>query len=284
LSPAGRRGARPRGGSADPYLAIDAQPDPLVFARLLELRGAQPAQRRLRRAFLAFTGIAPGARALEVGCGTGVVTRDLGRRVGRRGRVVGVDPSRAFVREARRRAREAAPAVPCTFRVADGRRLPFRAGRFDAALAVTVLLHVPEADRVLAEMMRVVRPGGRVAALDQDLGTLVLDLPDRALTRRIVEGHAERFYPNPWSGRTLVRRLRAAGLGRVRGRVFVVVEPRYDEYVRSLLSRRAEFVTRRRLVTAAEARRWLRDADDAAARGEFYMSLNFYGAVGVVPR
>jgi len=77
--------------SPDPYVAMDSQPDPLVFARLLELRGAQPHQRRLRRAFLTFAGIRPGWQVLDVGCGTGVVTRDIRARVGRRGRVVGVD-------------------------------------------------------------------------------------------------------------------------------------------------------------------------------------------------
>jgi ubiquinone/menaquinone biosynthesis C-methylase UbiE len=268
---------------ADPYLAIDAQPDPLAFARLLELRGAQPHQRALRRAFLAFAGVRRGWRVLDVGCGTGVVTRELRARVGAAGRVTGVDPSRAFVVEARRRGRGERAGAPCRFRVADGRRLPFPAGAFDATVAVTVLLHVPQADRVLAEMIRVTRPGGRVAALDQDLGTLVLDLPDRALTRRILDGHAERFYPNPWSGRSLYRRLRAAGLAGVRARVFPVVEPVYDEYVRSLLARRVAFTTRRRVVTAAEGRRWLADADRAAARGDFFMTLNFYAAVGVKP-
>jgi SAM-dependent methyltransferase len=262
--------------SPDPYLAIDAQPDPSMFTRLLEMRGAQPHQRRLRRAFLAFAGIAPGARVLDVGCGTGVVTRDLVARVGPRGRVVGLDPSRAFLAEARRRTRGAG----VRFRHGNGTDLPFRDGTFDAAVAVTVLLHVPQGDRVLAEMRRVVRPGGTVAVLDQDLGTLVLDLPDRALTRRIVDGHAERFYPNPWSGRTLLRRLRAVGLTQVRGRVFGVVEPRYDEYVRSLLTRRVDLARKWRLVTEAERRRWLAAADEAGARGDFYMSLNFYAAVG----
>ncbi len=97
--------ARAGGSPPDPYVAIDAQPDPGRFARLLELRGAQPHQRRLRRAFLVFAGIRSDARVLEVGCGTGVVTRDIMRWVGRHGAVVGVDPSRAFIGEARRRAR-----------------------------------------------------------------------------------------------------------------------------------------------------------------------------------
>lgn len=269
--------------SPDPYVHIDAEPDPLEFARFLELRGAQPHQQRLRRAFVGFVGIRPGWRALDVGCGTGIVARDLGARVGSRGRVVGVDPSRTFIREARRRARRDGIGAPYAFRVADGRRLAFAAGSFDAVVAVTVFLHVAASDRILAEMMRVTRPGGRVAVLDQDFGTLVLDLPDRALTRRIVEGHADRFYANPWSGRTLLRRFRAAGLRRVRGRPFVVVEPVYDAYVRSMLERRVERTTHWRVITAAEGRRWLAMADAAAARGEFYMSLNYYAAVGVRP-
>ncbi len=266
--------------SPDPYVAIDAQPDPSLFARLLELRGAQPHQRRLRRAFLAFAGVPAGARVLDVGCGTGVVTRELAHRAGARGRVVGVDPSRAFVSEARARSRAAGLEAVCRFRAGRGDALPFRDRAFDVVVAVTVLLHVTDSDRVLAEMCRVVRPGGRVAVLDQDFGTLVLDLPDRALTRRILDGHADRYYADPWSGRSLARRLRAAGLAAVRGRVFPVVEPRYDDYVRSMLERRVALAARWRLVTRAAGRRWLASVEAAAERGDFYMSLNYYAAVG----
>jgi len=70
---------------------------------------------------------------LDAGCGTGVVTRDLGQWVGADGRAVGVDPSRAFVREARRRARLDGAGAPI-FRVGDGRGLPFRAASFDATV------------------------------------------------------------------------------------------------------------------------------------------------------
>jgi SAM-dependent methyltransferase len=220
-------------------------------------------------------------RVLDVGCGTGVVTRDVAARVGARGAAVGVDPSRALLAVARRRARTVASSARPTFRRGDGLALPFGPASFDVALAVTVLLHVPDSDRVLAEMIRVTRPGGRVAVLDQDFGTLALDAPDRALTRRIVDGHAERFYAEPWSGRTLARRLRRAGLARVRSRPFVVVDTAYDGYVRSMLERRVNLATEWGLVTAADARRWLGHIEAAARRGDFYMSLNYYGAVGV---
>jgi len=283
----GRRGggasARADVGPAavDPYRAVDRQSDPRRFARLLEARGSQRHQARLRRGFLAFAGVGPDLHVLDVGCGTGVVTRDIAARVGARGRVVGVDPSRTLLQMARRRITASAPGTRPTFRHGDGLALPFAPASFDVTLAVTVLLHVPESDRVLAEMRRVTRPGGRVAVLDQDFGTLALDVPDRVLTRRIVDGHAERFYAEPWSGRTLARRLRGAGLSRVRGRVFAVVDRVYDAYVRSMLGRRVELAVAWRLVTPAEGRRWLDGLEDVAARGDFFMSLNYYGAVGV---
>src|SRR5215831_5992137 len=280
---AGGAGQRAAGGlsAVDPYRAVDRQADPGRFARLLETRGAQPHQARLRRGFLSLAGVGPGMRVLDVGCGTGVVTRDVAACVGARGWAVGVDPSRALLRVARGRVAASVDGAAPTFRQGDGLALPFASASFDVSLAVTVLLHVPASDRILAEMWRVTRPGGRVAVLDQDFGTLALDVPDRKLTRRIVDGHAERFYAEPWSGRTLARRLRLAGFTRVRSRVFVVVDPVYDDYVRSMLGRRVELALAWRLVTASEGRRWLESLEDAAASGNFFMSLNYYGVVGV---
>lgn len=269
--------------AVDPYRAIDRQVDPGRFARILEARGSQRHQGQLRRGFLSLAGVRAGMRVLDVGCGTGVVTRDVARRVGARGTVVGVDPSGALLAVARRRTRLEESGAQPKFRRGDGLALPFASASFDVALAVTVLLHVPGSDRVLEEMARVVRPGGYVAVLDQDLGTFALDVPDRALTRRIVDGHAERFYADPWSGRTLARRLRRAGLTRVRSRAFVVVDRVYDDYVRWMLERRVDLAARWRLVTAADGRRWLRSVEAAADRGDFFMSLNYYGAVGVRP-
>src|SRR6185436_16648354 len=121
--------------SPDPWRALDAQPNVTALIAGLEARGGTPTQIRLRRRFLRFVPIAPGARVLEVGCGSGVVVRDLATMVGRRGEVVGVDHSRTVLAAARRLCRPAPGRI--TLRLGDAARLPFAAGRFDAALAIT---------------------------------------------------------------------------------------------------------------------------------------------------
>jgi len=225
---------------ADPYGAIDRQPDPEHYITFLETRGATPDQVRLRRRFLRFCGVRPGWRVLEVGSGTGVLTRDIAAQVGPSGRVVGVDPSRVLISAARRLARDHRPDSRIDFRVGDGARLAFPGNRFDCALAMTVLLHVPNSAAIVGELARVTKAGGIVGVQDQDLGALVLDHPDRALTRRILDGVAARTVVDPWSGRSLVGKLIAAGLTRVRLMTEVFQDTTYTAFTRIMLERRAE--------------------------------------------
>ncbi|HEX9241523.1 MAG TPA: methyltransferase domain-containing protein [Anaeromyxobacter sp.] len=115
--------------------------------------------RELAPRFVALTGVAalPSGPVLDVGCGTGVLTAWLARQFGPEG-VAGVDPSEAFVEACRAR-------IPgADVRVGAGEALPFQDGTFRAALAQLVLGLAKDAPRVVAEMRRVVRPGGIVAA------------------------------------------------------------------------------------------------------------------------
>ena len=194
---------------------MDAQPDAAQLAKSLELRGATRTQQRLRRRFLRFVPIRAGDGVLEVGCGTGVVIRDLAALVGRRGSVVGVDPSRLILGEARRLCR-GATGGRITLREGDGAELPFENGSFDVALAITVVLHVADPLRVVGEMARVSRAGGRVGLQDQDFGTVAVTHQDRALTDRILDEVAAHIYAEPYSGRRLTGLLRHAGLAGVR--------------------------------------------------------------------
>lgn len=101
--------------------------------------------------------VSPGQRVLDVACGTGVVARGAAELVGAGGHVSGVDLNPAMIEV----AREQAPEVD--WRVADARDLPFDDDSFDAVLCQSALFFFPDPGRALAEMARVVEPGGVVA-------------------------------------------------------------------------------------------------------------------------
>ncbi len=269
------------GVAVDPYRAVDAQPDPAQLVWRLEERGETASHAGLRRRFLRLACVTRGATVLEVGSGSGVVSRDLARMVGPRGHVVAVDPSRTFVSAARRLARLHGLGGRIDFRVGDGGRLPFRNARFDVTLAVTVLLHVNAPEAIVAEMARVTRPGGTVGVQDQDFGTVALAHPDRRLTARILDGVAERIYPEPFSGRRLPGLLCAAGLRDVRLLTDVYQDTTLEPYTQAFLERRAENAVTLGIVDAATAQKWLDALSDLARSGAFVMTMNFYGAKGV---
>jgi ubiquinone/menaquinone biosynthesis C-methylase UbiE len=268
-------------GRLDPYRAIDRQPQPHIYVEHLERRARTPAQARVRRRFLRFAGLGRGQRVLEVGAGTGIVSRDAAALVGPRGRVTGVDPSRVMVAAARRIATRQGLGGRLVHEVGDGARLRFATGRFDRVLAVTVLLHVARSDALLDEMLRVTRAGGILAVQDQDFGSLTLDHPDRALTARIMDGVVARMYPDSWSGRTLFGRLVRLGLGRVRLAVDVFQDTTLEPYTHAMLTRRAENAVRLGLASARAAARWMTAIERLGAAGQFAFTLNYYAARGV---
>ena len=267
----------------DPYRDIDAQPDTDQFIASLEARGRTPSQRRLRQRFLRFIPIRSGQHVLEVGCGTGVVLRDIAALVGSRGRALGVDQSRSLVAAARRLTSRDAHRGRLAVRWAAGEQLPFRRPQFDVALAVTVILHVQDPSRVVKEMARVTRPGGHVAVQDQDFGTVAVAHPDRTLTDQIMGGVAARMYEEPYSGRRLPGLLRSVGLERVRLLTDVYQDTTLTPYTKTFLERRAERAVTWGIVEAAVAQRWLDGFTALVTAGGFVMTMNYYGAVGQKP-
>lgn len=119
-----------------------------------------------RRETLRHAALAPGECVLDVGCGTGVLTRLAATAVGMTGYVVGIDPGPRMLAAARHAA--AANATRVEFRLAAVERLPFASGSFDAVLSSLMLHHLPPDVKRdgLQEIYRVLRPGGRLIVVD----------------------------------------------------------------------------------------------------------------------
>ncbi len=119
-----------------------------------------------RRRAVAATGLAAGGRALDVCCGTGRLTLELAKAAGPAGRVVGLDFCRAMLDVAA--AAIAASPYGGTIQLVEGNAmaLPFADDSFDCATTGFALRNVPDIAAVLAEMRRVVKPGGAVVSLE----------------------------------------------------------------------------------------------------------------------
>jgi len=115
---------------------------------------------RWRRRAADLAAVGPGSRVLDVATGTGDLAVELGRRVGADGEVVGSDFSEEMLTLARRKA----PGL--RFEWGNALDLPYEDGRFDAATVGFGARNFSDLDRGLAEMARVVRPGGRVVVLE----------------------------------------------------------------------------------------------------------------------
>ena len=120
------------------------------------------------RRFLGLAGLKPGMRVADIGCGVGQVTIDLAELVGVNGHVVGVDVSRAQLAQAHMLAHQHQLAnVSWVEASALSTRLP--SGSFDMVYCRYLLLHLVEPQTALAEMHRLLRPGGILVCEDGDL-------------------------------------------------------------------------------------------------------------------
>ena len=139
-------------------------------------------------------GIADSQRVLDVACGSGVAARAAADRVGPTGSVIGLDLNPAMLEVA------AATRDDIEWRQGDAARLPFGDQEFDAVLCQSALFFFPDVDAAVAEMARVVRPGGAVAvqtyaSLEEQPGFLDLD----AVIRRIAATDALQLLDTYWS-------------------------------------------------------------------------------------
>ena len=164
-------------------------------------------------ALLDRAGLRPGHSAIDLGCGPRGVLDLLAERVSPGGRVVGVDADPAQTKVATEFA--AQRGLPCVGVItADARHTGLPAASFDLVHARTLLINVPEPAQVVAEMVRLARPGGWVAAMEPDIEYSMCYPPHPAYTRlhEIFVAGASRNGADPYIGRRVPELFRQAGL------------------------------------------------------------------------
>lgn len=156
-----------------------------------------------------------GQRLLDCGCGPGAITVELAALI-HPGEAIGIDLAASQVRAARQLASSNA-TVNVQFEVADAYALPFEAGSFDVVYAQSLLMHLRTPARAIAEMRRVLRPGGLLAVRDPDYGALLTG-PEDASVRAFLDLFLRVLAHNggsPFYARGQRQLLRAAGLAPV---------------------------------------------------------------------
>ncbi len=246
----------------------------LGIVAMLEARGADPSYRRVLRGMLRDAAVEPTDRLLEVGCGSGVITRWLAREKLCARPITGFDLNPFMLREAAALADHEGLGDAIEFREGNAEALPFADNSFDAVLSVTVIEEC-DADQAIGEMARVVRPGGRVAIKVRACDMPVFwNLPVEPAIKLKAEAPIRQVAPAGCADAGLMGRLKAAGLGDVVAYPAFhgarVMQSYYEPVALSHLD-------------ATEQATWQAAKATAKAEGTFYMMHPVHCAIGVKP-
>jgi ubiquinone/menaquinone biosynthesis C-methylase UbiE len=253
------------------------------LAEFVELRARSGDEVATRAAYLSTLSIRPGERVLDVGCGTGVVTRDIAHLLSNDGYVLGLEPNPYLVAEGRRIAADEGVDGAVEWAFADARRLPIADAAFDVVICATVLAHIPDGAAAVPELVRVLRPGGRLAVFEIDPESFLLAHPDRPMTRRILAAATDQGFANAEVARRLPSLLRAAGVEDVHLRAFTSLETDRQGFLARAAELRPVVAAQAGAITQVEGDRWLAQLHAEMAAGRFLAGTTYVYAWGTKP-
>lgn len=224
--------------------------------------------------------IAPGMTVADVGCGTGGDAAALAQQVGAQGRAIGFDLSQAMLDEATQRY---ADQTNLSFKLASADGLGVEAASLDAVRADRVLIHVPDPAATMAEMVRVVRPGGRIVISEPDMHGCWVTSTDGALSHKMMRRIADSCR-HPYLPRDLLGLFAQAGLKDISLSVYplTVFEPAAVGKILDFSSVLADLLAEGELDQAG-ADAWVADMTERAGSGRFAAGVSIMIAAGTRP-
>jgi ubiquinone/menaquinone biosynthesis C-methylase UbiE len=241
-----------------------------------EARGKNPAFANMLREYLDAMQIAPAASVLDIGCGTGLVAREIARHSGFTGNVAGIDLSPHLVAAATQLAGAEGLSQRVTFQSGDVRGLPFADAAFDAVVAHTLISHVSDPLAVLQEAARVLKPGAMLGVFDGDYASLTFDQPDEAKARADDAALVRAVVANPRVMGQMPRLLRQAGFELLASFSNVLAEVGSASFWLSGIETFRRLLPQAGAMTAAQADAWAAGLRAASDAGVFFGRCNYH--------
>ena len=213
-----------------------------------------------------------GEHVVDVGCGTGFLISEMAAVVGETGRLAGVDFSQDMLDVASKRC-ESLPQVSLRQGSADS--LPLDDASFDAASCTQVLLYVPDLQKSIAELARVLKPGGRLSVIETDWRGIVLNSAHSSLTDRIFNAFDE-IVPNANLPSRLIPMLKAAGFAAIKVDAIPIINTSNTSanFSAGTVQWASGIAVKEKKISQEEADLWLADIEEKAAAGEYFFCVN----------
>jgi len=242
-------------------------------ARRLEILYSTPDVRGQRGEALRQLALKSGETVIDIGCGPGYLSESMAETVLPGGRVLGVDISEDLLEFARRRNKTSG----LSYRQGDAVALPEQDASFDVAISMQVLEYISDADRGMREMVRVLKPGGRALAVATDWDGVVWHSGDPQRMRKVLRVW-EQHCTDPRLPRTMIPRLKAAGLSVTAVSGYPIINTRLNEDVYSdgILRLIIDFARGQGLIDDRELDAWSAEQRALSDEGRYFFSTMRY--------
>jgi len=222
-----------------------------------------------------------GDKILDVGCGTGIITRLIAPSLFPNGSITGIDISSHFIELARKYIQDLKSQSIINFDVGDAEKLPYPDQYFDAAFATRLLLHIDNPQQVINELKRVVKRKGRIILADWDFDSIVVDHSNRQITRKIIHWRTDNKDGNNWSGRQLFRLLKEQGLEEIDIKPIVTIAIDEDNSLTHSIFSAASGALESNIINTKQYSSWISELKKRLQEGSFFASIVYFLAKGI---